>query len=109
MGLLTGKYRNGAKPEGSRLSLFKRFERYGSEPTWEAARRYAELAESHGLSPAQMALAFVNSRPFLLSNIIGATSIEQLAQNLASLEVSLSDEVRSGIRAIHRDIPDPAP
>ena len=81
----------------------------GSEPTWEAARRYAELAESHGLSPAQMALAFVNSRPFLLSNIIGATSIEQLAQNLASLEVSLSDEVRSGIRAIHRDIPDPAP
>ena len=107
MGLLTGKYRNGAKPEGSRLSLFKRFERYGSEPTWEAARRYAELAESG--SPAQMALAFVNSRPFLLSNIIGATSIEQLAQNLASLEVSLSDEVRSGIRAIHRDIPDPAP
>lgn len=109
MGLLSGKYRNGAKPEGSRLSLFKRFERYGSEPTWEAARRYAELAESHGLSPAQMALAFVNSRPFLLSNIIGATSIEQLAQNLASLKVTLSDEVRSGIRAIHRDIPDPAP
>lgn len=109
MGLLTGKYRGGARPEGSRLSLFKRFARYGSAPTWEAAGRYAALAEAHGLSPTQMALAFVNSRPFLLANIIGATRIDQLAENLGSLEIALSDAVKAGIKAIHQEIPDPAP
>ena len=109
MGLLTGKYRNGALPEGSRLALFKRFARYASEPTWEAAERYVALAEEHGLNPTQMALAFVNNRPFLLSNIIGATSVAQLEQNIRSLDVVLSKEVRAGIKAIHHAIPDPAP
>lgn len=109
MGLLTGKYRNGALPEGSRLALFKRFARYASEPTWEAAERYVALAEEHDLSPAQMALAFVNSRPFLLSNIIGATSVAQLGENIRSLDVILSREVRAGIKTIHQAIPDPAP
>ncbi|MDG1064570.1 MAG: aldo/keto reductase [Luminiphilus sp.] len=109
MGLLTGKYRNGALPEGSRLALFKRFARYASEPTWEAAERYVALAEEHGLNPTQMALAFVNNRPFLLSNIIGATSVAQLEQNIRSLDVVLSKEVRAGIKAIHQATPDPAP
>ncbi|MCH1491642.1 MAG: aldo/keto reductase [Luminiphilus sp.] len=109
MGLLTGKYRGGARPEGSRLSLFKRFDRYGSEPTWEAAERYVALAEEHGLDPAQMALAFANTRPFLLATIIGATGLGQLEANLGSLALSLSEEVLSGIEAIHQDIPDPAP
>ncbi|MBT6332950.1 MAG: aldo/keto reductase, partial [Halieaceae bacterium] len=109
MGLLTGKYRNGALPEGSRLALFKRFARYASAPTWEAAERYVALAEEHDLNPAQMALAFVNSRPFLLSNIIGATSVAQLEENIRSLDVVLSKEVRAGIKAIHQAIPDPAP
>lgn len=109
MGLLTGKYRNGAMPAGSRLSLFSRFDRYNGEPTWEATELYCALAEEHGLTPAQMALAFVNTRPFVLSNIIGATSIAQLEENLSSLEVSLSKEVMAGIKAIHSAIPDPAP
>ena len=109
MGLLTGKYRDGALPEGSRLALFKRFARYASKPTWDAAERYVSLAEEHDLNPAQMALAFVNTRPFLLSNIIGATSLAQLEDNIRSLDIVLSEEVRAGIKAIHRDIPDPAP
>lgn len=109
MGLLTGKYRGGARPEGSRLALFKRFDRYGSEPTWAAAERYVALAEEHGLNPAQMALAFANTRPFLLATIIGATRLDQLAANLGSLTLSLPEEVHLGIEAIHRDIPDPAP
>ena len=109
MGLLTGKYRNGARPEGSRLVEFKRFDRYGSDNTWQAAERYCALAEEHDLNPAQMALAFVNSRPFVLSNIIGATSVQQLKENLGSLEVALSTEVMQGIRTIHKDLPDPAP
>ena len=109
MGLLTGKYRDGALPEGSRLALFKRFARYASKPTWDAAERYVSLAEEHDLNPAQMALAFVNTRPFLLSNIIGATSLAQLEDNIRSLDVVLSEDVCAGIKAIHRDIPDPAP
>jgi len=109
MGLLTGKYRNGAKPEGSRLSLFERFDRYNSATTWEAAEKYCALAEAHDLNPAQMALAFVNTRPFVLSNIIGATSVAQLKQNLESIQVALSREVLSGIKEIHKALPDPAP
>ncbi len=109
MGLLTGKYRNGAMPVGSRLSLFSRFDRYNGEPTWDATELYCALAEEHGLTPAQMALAFVNTRPFVLSNIIGATSIAQLEENLSSLEVTLNKEVMAGIKAIHNAIPDPAP
>jgi aryl-alcohol dehydrogenase-like predicted oxidoreductase len=109
MGLLTGKYRNGAKPEGSRLSLFERFDRYNSATTWEAAEKYCALAEAHDLNPVQMALAFVNTRPFVLSNIIGATSVAQLKQNLESMQVALSREVLSGIKEIHKALPDPAP
>ncbi len=109
MGLLSGKYRNGARPEGSRLVEFKRFDRYDSAQTWEAADRYCALAEAYGLSPAQMALAFINSRSFVLSNIIGATSVAQLRENLGSLQLTLSPEVLKGIKAIHKELPDPAP
>lgn len=109
MGLLSGKYRNGAVPANSRMALFTRFDRYDSKPTRDATERYCALAEAHGLSPAQMALAFVNTRRFVLSNIIGATTLEQLAENIASTEVKLSPEVLDGIKQIHRDIPDPAP
>ncbi|EED36729.1 aldo/keto reductase [Luminiphilus syltensis NOR5-1B] len=109
MGLLTGKYRNGAKPEGSRLALFERFVRYGSEQAMEAADAYCDLAEQHGLLPEQMALAFVSSRPFVLSNIIGATTLDQLARNIGSSTLSLDDEVINGIEAIHRRLTNPAP
>ena len=109
MGLLTGKYRNGAKPEGSRMVVFERFTRYEGAETWEAAERYLRLADDHGINPTHMALAFVNARPFVVSNIIGATTMEQLKMNIDSLDVVLSKDVLQGIEAIQQAIPNPAP
>lgn len=109
MGLLTGKYRQGAIPEGSRLALFSRFTRYEGDQVTAATERYCRLAEEHGLTPTQMALAFVNTRSFVLSTIIGATNLTQLKENIESTAVTLTPEVLRSIHAIHKDIPDPAP
>lgn len=108
-GMLSGKYENGARPENARLTLFSRFARYSNPQTVAACSRYVQLAREHGLDPAQMALAFVTRQPFVTSNIIGATSLEQLDSNLASLELSLSDELLAAIEAIHQEQPNPAP
>ncbi len=108
-GVLTGKYLGGAKPEGARLSLFTRFTRYGKVNAEPAVQAYVDLANEHRLDPAQMALAFVNSREFVVSNIIGATSIGQLRANIASVDLALSAEVLAGIEAIHERYPNPAP
>lgn len=109
MGLLTGKYRHGAKPEGSRMAVFERFTRYNGKETLEATEQYLQLADEHGLNPTHMALAFVNTRPFVLSNIIGATSMDQLKMNIDSLDVTLTKDVLKGIEAIQQRIPNPAP
>ena len=109
MGLLTGKYRHGARPEGSRMAVFERFTRYDGAETLEATEQYLQLADEHGLNPTHMALAFVNTRPFVLSNIIGATTMEQLKMNIDSLDVTLSKEVLKGIEAIQQRLPNPAP
>jgi aryl-alcohol dehydrogenase-like predicted oxidoreductase len=109
MGLLTGKYRHGARPAGSRLHLFDRFTRYESPQCEAATEAYCKLAEDAGLTPTAMALAFVNSRPFLTANIIGATSLDQLEDNIASLSVTLSQDVLDEIERIHRQYPNPAP
>lgn len=109
MGLLTGKYRHGAKPEGSRMAVFERFTRYDGKETLEATEQYLQLADEHGLNPTHMALAFVNTRPFVLSNIIGATSMDQLKMNIDSLDVTLTKDVLKGIEAIQQRIPNPAP
>ena len=108
-GVLSGKYLNGVRPPGARLTLFERFSRYSNPEAERATGAYVALARRHGLDPAQMALAWVTSRPFVTSNIIGATTPEQLARNLASVELSLSEEVVAGIEAIHRGQPNPAP
>jgi aryl-alcohol dehydrogenase-like predicted oxidoreductase len=108
-GMLTGKYENGARPADGRLTLFDRFQRYNNPQAVSATARYVALAREHGLDPSQMALAYVTSRPFVTSNIIGATNLEQLAINLGSIDVSLSDEVIAGIEAIHVSQPNPAP
>ncbi|WP_208531894.1 aldo/keto reductase, partial [Pseudomonas aeruginosa] len=71
--------------------------------------RYVALAREHGMEPAQMALAYVTSRPFVTSNIIGATSLEQLETNLGSVDLRLDEELLAGIDAIHREQPNPAP
>jgi len=108
-GMLSGKYENGARPKGARLSLFDRFDRYSNLQAEQACDAYVKLARAHGLSPAQMALAYVNSRSFVSSNIIGATTLQQLKENIASIEVSLSETVCAKIEAIQQRIPNPSP
>jgi aryl-alcohol dehydrogenase-like predicted oxidoreductase len=109
-GVLSGKYLNGAKPEGTRVTLFDRFAvRYSSENAVLATQAYVKLAQKHQLDPAQMALAFVNSRQFVTSNIIGATTTEQLKMNIASVDVTLSEELLTGIEDIHKQYSNPAP
>lgn len=108
-GVLSGKYLDGARPEGARLTLFDRFQRYTTAKGEAATRAYVELARERGLAPAQMALAYVTSRPFCTSNIIGATSLTQLSQNIGSAALTLSDEILDAIEAIHRDYTYPCP
>ncbi|MDC6365366.1 MULTISPECIES: NADP(H)-dependent aldo-keto reductase [Flavobacteriaceae] len=108
-GVLSGKYLTEIPPRKARLTLFPAYSRYSNEIATEATRKYQQLAQDHGLSLAQMSLAFVNTRPFVTSNIIGATSMEQLKENIGSIDVDLSDEVLDGIEAIHNAIPNPAP
>ena len=108
-GYLTGKYLDGARPAGTRTTLFGRGQRY-ENPTAEAAiRKYIALAREFNLDPAQMALAFVNSRPFLTSNIIGATSMEQLKTDIASIDVTITPEIEERINAIHVEHCNPCP
>ena len=108
-GVLSGKYLNGHQPDAARLTLYPDYTRYSSHEAQAATTAYAELAWSHETSPAQMALAFVNSRPFLTANIIGATTMAQLRENIASARVELSDELLEGIAAIHIRHPNPSP
>ena len=108
-GVLSGKYLAGNLPKDSRLALFERFARYKSQSSERAAYEYVQLFRRHGLDPAQAALAFVTSRPFVTSTIIGVTTLDQLQSNLGSVDVVLSDEVLAGIEAIQNQWPDPAP
>jgi len=108
-GVLSGKYLGGTRPAGARLTLFDRFTRYSNPEAQQATSDYVALAGRHGLDPAQMALAFVTSRPFVTSNIIGATTLEQLGADIASIDLTLSDELLQAIEAIHRRQPNPAP
>ncbi len=109
MGVLSGKYLAGARPADSRLTLFPHYTRYSKPAAIAATERYVSLAQAHGLNPAQMALAYVNSRPFLTSIIIGATTLEQLKSNIESIHVELSEEVLEGIEAVHIEHPNPSP
>ncbi|WP_456268250.1 NADP(H)-dependent aldo-keto reductase [Kushneria sp. AK178] len=108
-GVLSGKYLGGMTPEGARLTLFERFQRYNSTLAKEATWAYVDIARRFDLNPAQMALAWVNTRPFVTSNIIGATTLEQLDHNIASENMTLSDEVIEAIEGVHRRLPNPCP
>ena len=108
-GVLSGKYLNDKKPDGARLTLFDRFTRYTNENGIKCTSAYVDLAAENGLDPAQMALAFVNSRPFLTSNIIGATDMEQLKTNIASINLVLSKDLLKAIENIHSSQPNPCP
>ncbi|MBK5967759.1 MULTISPECIES: NADP(H)-dependent aldo-keto reductase [Thiorhodovibrio] len=108
-GVLSGKYLNGARPANARVTLFSRFDRYSNPQAEKATAAYVDIARRHALDPAQMALAWVNSRPFLTANIIGATTIAQLKANIASSEVILSAEVIAEIESVHQSQPNPSP
>jgi aryl-alcohol dehydrogenase-like predicted oxidoreductase len=108
-GVLTGKFLNGARPPESRVVRWSRFARYNGEIAERATASYVAIARQHGLDPAQMALAFVNRQRFLTSNLIGATTMEQLKTNLASAAIQLSEEVVEAIEAAHRTQPNPCP
>ncbi|MDB4751765.1 NADP(H)-dependent aldo-keto reductase [Flavobacteriaceae bacterium] len=108
-GRLTGKYRGGHNLDKARLTVFPNMARYNSDQSIEATEHYYQIAKNHGISLTQMALAFVNQQPFLTSNIIGATNLEQLQENIGSIDLTLSKEIMKEIEAVHNKIPIPAP
>ena len=108
-GALSGKYRNNQMPKNSRLSLFKGWERMINPLAMKAYDEYYKLAKENNLTMVQLAQAFVNSRPFVTSNIIGATTIEQLKENIESIKIELSEEIMDKINLIHNNNPNPSP
>ena len=109
-GYLTGKYRNNQMPKNSRMDLFyDNYPRYHNERTYKAVDEYFNIAEKNKISLTQLAQAFVNSRDFVTSNIIGATTMKQLKENIASINISLNQEIMDEINLIHQKIPNPAP
>ncbi len=108
-GVLSGKYLGGLKPANGRITLFPNYKRYSSPNSEKATQLYFDLAKENGLSLTQMALAFVNSRPFVTSNIIGATTMRQLKENIGSIDVKLEDKLVEEINSIHELYPNPAP
>ncbi|OZV70640.1 aldo/keto reductase [Winogradskyella aurantia] len=108
-GVLSGKYIKGTAGDNARLKLFPRFARYSGIQATEATKHYLKIAEDNGMTLAQMSLAFVNERPFVTSNIIGATNLRQLEENISSINVSLSKDIMNAIDKVHAEIPNPAP
>jgi aryl-alcohol dehydrogenase-like predicted oxidoreductase len=109
-GLLSDKYLNGQRPEGARFTRWPNyFTRYSHPNTIKAVQKYADLAKESGLSFPQMALAFNNSRKFVTCNIIGATSMYQLEENIGSINLKLSEDILGEIQKIHLEYPNPAP
>ncbi|MEO6348929.1 MAG: aldo/keto reductase [Aquaticitalea sp.] len=107
-GVLSGKYINGTASDNARLKLFPRFSRYSSDSATEATKQYLKIAEDFQLKPSQLALAFVTSRPFVTSNIIGATTMEQLKENIDSIHLDLNEDLLDRIEKVHQSIPNPA-
>ena len=108
-GLLSGKYHKKQDKPEDRINLFPQLPRYNSTQSWDATARYLAIAENHGLTLAQMALAFVSQQPFVTSNIIGATSMTQLKENIGSAAIHLSNEILKEIDGVHKEISNPAP
>ena len=108
-GYLTGKFRHGARPANARVTLFSRFSRYSNPESEWATEQYAQLAEQHGLTLTQLALAFIKQQFFVTSTIIGATNLDQLKENIQAFDIDLSVDILQGIEDIHRQQPNPAP
>jgi aryl-alcohol dehydrogenase-like predicted oxidoreductase len=108
-GGLSGKYRNNQMPKNSRMSLFKGWERHLNPLAMKAYEEYYQLAKENNMTMVQLAQSFVNSRPFVTSNIIGATTMEQLKENVESINIELTDEIMDKINSIHNNNPNPSP
>ncbi|MDF1695835.1 MAG: aldo/keto reductase [Saprospiraceae bacterium] len=108
-GLLSGKYHRGLDTEKDRRNKFKQMSRYDSPQSYDATSLYLKIADHYEISLAQLSLAFVNSRPFVTSTIIGATNLAQLKENIESSNVQLSNEIFTEIEQVHELIPNPAP
>jgi aryl-alcohol dehydrogenase-like predicted oxidoreductase len=108
-GALSGKYREGQMPKNSRQALFKGWERMINPLAMKAYDEYYKLAKEYNITMVQLAQAFVNSRPFVTSNIIGATTMAQLKENIKSIDTELTDEMMDKINLIHINNPNPAP
>jgi aryl-alcohol dehydrogenase-like predicted oxidoreductase len=108
-GVLSGKFLSGESHPEARIKLFPQFSRYNSAQSAEATRLYQEIAHKHGLTLTELALAFVTQQAFVSSTIIGATTMEQLKENIDTIDVVLSDEILMEINAVQAIIPDPAP
>ena len=108
-GLLSGKFHKKTDEPGNRINKFKQFARYNSQQSWDATTKYIDIAEKNGMTPAQMSLAFVNDQTFVGSNIIGATSMAQLKENISSAQFTLSEEILKEIEAVQNEFPNPAP
>jgi len=108
-GTLSGKYLGGAVPPGTRRAIDHRKSRYETPNADAATAAYLEVARRHGLSPTQMAIAFVARQPFVASALIGATNMEDLKSNIGALDVALGEEILKEIDAVHARLPDPCP
>ena len=108
-GVLSGKFLTGEAHPNARINLFPQFSRYNSEQSAAATRLYHEIAQQNGLTLTQLALAFIEQQPFVTSTIIGATTMEQLKENIDTINVTLSEELLQAIDAVQAKIPDPAP
>ncbi|MAE59051.1 MAG: NADP(H)-dependent aldo-keto reductase [Halobacteriovorax sp.] len=108
-GVLSGKYLDGKRPENARLTLFDRFTRYLGDKAEKATKSYHDIAKEHGMSLTQLSLSFVNNRNFLTSNIIGATTMDQLKENIDSVNVELNQEIYEKIERVHQEITNPCP
>jgi aryl-alcohol dehydrogenase-like predicted oxidoreductase len=107
---LTGKYHQGIDKPENRLNQYKsRMNRYLGENSYTATGKYLAVAEKHGLTLTQLALGFINTRPFVTSNIIGATSMEQLKENIDTVNVDMTKDMLKDINEVHEMIPNPAP
>jgi len=108
-GGLSGKYRNGKMPKDSRMALFKGWERHLNPLAMQAYDKYFKLAKDFNLTMVQLAQSFVNSRPFVTSNIIGATTMDQLKENVESINIEFTDEMMDRVNEIHNNNPNPSP
>jgi aryl-alcohol dehydrogenase-like predicted oxidoreductase len=108
-GVLSGKFLTGESHPKARINLFPNYSRYSSAQCTEATKLYQEIAKKNGLTLTELSLAFVEHQSFVTSTIIGATTLEQLKENINTIQVSLSDEILKAIDEVQAIIPDPAP